>query len=391
MPTHLPAKKRLVLLGATGSIGDNTLKVVRSLPENLQVVGIAAARNWQKLAAIAKEFQVVHVAIYEENACLAARESGLFPAGTQFYAGLDGLMAIAVLDNADMVISAVVGTTGLRPTLAAIEAGKDIALASKELLVLAGKFVMAAATRMGVRLLPIDSEHNAIFQCLAGGTHREVRRLLLTASGGPFLHFKREQMATITPLEARMHPNWSMGPKVTVDSSTMANKSLEMIEARWLFGVPPQQIQVVIHPQSIIHSMVEFVDGSILAQLCPPSMTFAIQHALMHPHRLPGCMKSLDFSQVMKLEFLPPDESRFPLLRQGREALEAGGVAPAVYNAANEVAVSAFLDNRIPYLSISDIVARTQSAVHNFEPRTLEEVLNADAEARSFATATVGT
>ncbi len=377
--------KNIVLLGATGSIGDSTLQVVRKHPRRLRVLGVAAGRNWEKLAAIAREFQVPHVALYEESAFQAARASGQFPPGTRIHSGLEGLITVATLEDAQMVLSAVVGTTGLRPTLAAIEKGKDIALANKEILVLAGKFVIAAATQKKVRLLPVDSEHNAIFQCLAGAEKKDVAKIWLTASGGPFLKFTVQQMASITPMEAKMHPNWSMGPKITVDSSTMANKALEVIEARWLFGMRPEQIGVVVHPQSIVHSMVEYIDGSILAQLSPPSMTFAIQHSLFYPERCEGCRRTLDFSQIHRWELLPPDENRFPLLRIGREALLSGGISPAIFNAANEVAVSAFLDNRIGYLDIPRIVERTLQETRQFEPKTLEEVLNADAEGRTVA------
>jgi len=283
------------------------------------------------------------------------------------------------------VLVAVVGTAGLKPTLAAIEEGKDIGLASKEILVLAGKFIMAAAAKKNVRILPVDSEHNAIFQCLQGAEGRDVSRIILTASGGPFLDYTTEQMRSIEPADAIRHPNWSMGPKITIDSSTMANKSLEMVEAHWLFDIEPQKIEVVVHPQSIVHSMVEFIDGSILAQMSPPSMTFAIQHILLYPERAAAVQEPLDFSRSLQLDFQPPDLERFPCLKLGTEALAAGGSAPAVFNAANEVAVAAFLENRISYLGISEVVDKTLQNLSIFEPHKLEEVLEADASARHAA------
>jgi len=281
--------------------------------------------------------------------------------------------------------AAVVGTLGLKPTLAAIEAGKDIALANKEILVLAGKFVMAAAKKHGVAVVPLDSEHNAIFQCLEAGRRVDVAKILLTASGGPFRDYTREQMAGVTPEAALKHPNWAMGPKVTIDSSTMANKGLEVIEARWLFGLRPEQIEVVVHPQSIVHSMVQFVDGSVIAQLCPPSMTFPVQHSLLYPARAEGVCATVDFQQGLRLDFRAPDLARFPCLGLAYAALRAGGAATGTFNAANEVAVAAFLERRLGYLEIPRVIEATLAAMPGREPKNLDEVLAADAEARQVA------
>jgi len=274
------AKKRVVLLGATGSIGENTLRVLAAHRDKLELVGIAARSNWQKLAATAAGFGVRHVGVFEETAFAEAKKSGAFPAGTRLVGGLAGLIELAQLPEADLVLVAVVGTKGLEPALAALGAGKDLALASKEILVLAGKFVMAAAKKHGAKLLPVDSEHNAVFQCLEGHPQAGVRRIVLTASGGAFRDWPTERLAHVTPADATKHPNWSMGPKITVDSATLANKGLELIEAQWLFDLRPEQCTAVLHPQSIVHCLVEFTDGAMLAQLSPPSMTFPIQHAL---------------------------------------------------------------------------------------------------------------
>ncbi len=378
-------RKDIVLLGATGSIGEHALRVVAAHPDRLRIRGIAARTNWRKLAAIAEQFSVPHAAIFDEAACREAKTSGCF-AGRELHCGMEGLCAIGELPEADIVVSAVVGTTGLVPTLRAIEAGKDIALASKEILVLAGRFVMAAARRRSVRILPVDSEHNAIFQCLQGnGDPTPLRRLILTGSGGPFRGATSEALEAVTPERAQSHPIWSMGPKITVDSATMANKGLEMIEAYWLFGVEPEQIHVVVHPQSIVHSMVEFIDGSILAQLSPPDMTFAIQHALFFPERLNSFAETLDFTRSMQLDFEPPDPERFPCLRLARETLSAGGILPAAYNAANEIAVERFLDHNLRFTEISRVIEHTLNHLQNRTPTSVDDLLDADAEARRIA------
>ncbi|MCR5184114.1 MAG: 1-deoxy-D-xylulose-5-phosphate reductoisomerase [Opitutales bacterium] len=379
--------KKIVLLGATGSIGENTLKVVDAHREALAIVGIAAKSRWERLATIAKKYQVKHVGIFDGNAARAAAESGLFAAGTRFYVGAEGLEALAALADADLVLTAVVGTLGLKPTLAAIEAGKDVAVASKEILVLAGKFVMAAAARKGVKILPVDSEHNAIFQCIGNEPSRAVDRIILTASGGVFRDWTLEAMTKIVPADALKNPNWDMGPKVTVDSSSMANKGLELIEATWLFGVPAERVDIVVHPQSVVHSMVKFLDGSVLAQLAPPSMTFPIQNCLFYPERVPATVPGLDFAGTLSLDFRQPDYQKYKCLRLARECAAARGVAPAIFNAANEVAVEAFLNRGLPYLQIPELIEKVLGQFENFEPVTLEEVLALDAQARERAAA----
>ena len=353
-------RRRIVLLGATGSIGENALKVIREHRDRLELVGVAAGRQAGPLDAIVREFNVPHCALFSRD-------------------GVGGLERLATLPEADVVLVATTGTVALRPTLAAIARGKDIALANKEILVVGGHLVMAAARQAGVRILPVDSEHNAIFQCLNGtGDPRQVRRLLLTASGGPFRNSSLEDLKKVTPEAALRHPNWSMGPKITIDSATMANKGLEMIEARWLFDVRPEQIDVVVHPQSIVHSMVEFCDGSILAQLSPPSMTFAIQHILLFPDRAPGVVETVDFRKALQLDFAPPDEARFPCLRLAREALAAGGFFPAAFNAANEVAVAAFLRKAVPFLAIPKVIAHVLEHVPGDLPEDVDALIDAE-------------
>lgn len=384
--TSTARKKRVVLLGATGSIGENTLRVIAAHRDKLELVAIAARANWEKLAIIARKFDVRHVGVFDDTAFAAARDNAsAFPAGTRLLPGLAGLTELAQLPQADLVLVAVVGTTGLEPALAALAAGKDLALASKEILVLAGKFVMAEAKRHGTKLLPVDSEHNAVFQCLEGHPHAGLRRIVLTASGGAFRDWPAERLAHVKPADALKHPNWAMGPKITVDSATLANKGLELIEAQWLFGLKPAQCTAVVHPQSIVHCLVEFTDGAMLAQLCPPSMTFPIQHALLHPERAPGVDSALDFTRLLGLEFRPVDETRFPMLRLARETMSAGGVAPAIFNAANEIAVAAFLASRIPFLAIPRLVEHTLATIKNFEPADLPAVLAVDSESRRVA------
>jgi 1-deoxy-D-xylulose-5-phosphate reductoisomerase len=381
-----PSRKRIVLLGATGSIGESTLRVIAAQRDRLELVGIAAHGKHARLAEIARQFGVKHVGLYDPAALAAARSNAAFPAGTQFHGGVEGLNQLAALPDADIVLVAIVGTTALEPTLSAIAAKKTIALASKEILVLAGKFVMAAARASGSRLLPVDSEHNAVFQCLEGHRTADVRRVVLTASGGAFRDWPLEKLSQVTPADALQHPNWAMGPKITVDSATLANKGLELIEAQCLFGLRADQCHAVLHAQSIVHALVEFTDGSMMAQLCPPSMTFPIQHALLHPERAPaGTDLALPLDKVFSLDFRPVDETRYPCLRLAREAMTAGGTAPAVFNAANEVAVAAFLQNQVPFLAIPRIIAHTLSTVNLIDPTTLDQVLAVDAEARRIA------
>jgi 1-deoxy-D-xylulose-5-phosphate reductoisomerase len=352
-------RKRVVLLGATGSIGESTLRVIAAQQDRLELVGIAAHGNHVRLAEIARRYGVRHVGLYDPAALTAARSSGAFPAGTVFHGGAEGLSQLAALPEADVVLVAIVGTTALQPTLAAIAAKKTIALASKEILVLAGKFVMAAARASGSRLLPVDSEHNAVFQCLEGHRSADVSRLVLTASGGAFRDWPLEKLAQVTPADALKHPNWAMGPKITVDSATLANKGLELIEAQCLFGLRADQCH---------------------------AMTFPIQHALLYPERAPaGTDTALPLDKVFALDFRPVDEARYPCLRLAREAMAAGGTAPAVFNAANEVAVAAFLQNRVPFLAIPRIIEHTLTAVDLIEPTSLDQVLAVDAEARLVA------
>jgi len=386
------SRKRIVLLGATGSIGENTLRVIAAHPDKLELVGIAAHSNHVRLAEIARAHPGIrHVAVFDSAAFAAAKSAHAFPAGVSLHGGLAGLNFLAQLPEADTILVAVVGTAGLEPALAALASGKNLALASKEILVLAGKFVMAAARASGAKLLPVDSEHNAVFQCIQGHPSADVSRIILTASGGAFRDWPAEKLAHVTVADALKHPNWSMGPKITVDSATLANKGLELIEAQCLFGLRADQCHAVLHPQSIVHALVEFTDGAMLAQLCPPSMTFPIQHALLHPARAPGVDAPLDLTKLLSLEFRPVDEARFPMLRLAREVMHAGGSSPAVYNAANEIAVAAFLSGQIPFLAIPQVVDKTLQTLTSFEPADLTAVLAVDAEARRIATSQLST
>lgn len=379
-------KRRVVLLGSTGSIGGSTLKVARELADRIEIVALAAFGNIGVLAEQARETGVRHVAVYD-----AAKESALkalLPDGVKVHTGADGLLELATLADADIVLVAIVGTAGLHPALAAIEAGKDLAIASKEILVMAGEVITSAADRKGVKLLPVDSEHNAIFQCLDGhrGGEAEVSRLILTASGGPFRHYSAEQLIDVTPEQALKHPTWNMGPKITIDSATLFNKGLEMIEARWLFGIGMERIDVVVHPQSIIHSMVEFTDGSVLAQLSRTDMCFPIQYALTWPDRVKGGLKPLDFPTLAKLDFEAPREDVFPALGLARRAGLTGGTLPAVFNAANEVAVEAFRAGEIPFPGIWECVSRVMDAHETRPSSSLDSVVEADRWAREKAT-----
>ena len=304
-------RKRVVLLGATGSIGENTLRVIEAHPDRLELVAIAAKCGWKKLATIALKHRVRHVGLFDEVALAEAKASRAFDPATSFYGGPKGLVDLAVLADSDVVLVAVVGTTGLEPALAALAATKELALASTEIRVLGGIFVMAASAKYGAAILPVDSEHSAVFQCIEGHSGTQVRRIILTASGGAFRDWTSEQIANATPADALKHPNWSMGPKITVDMATMANKGLELIEAQWLFGLQASQCTAVIHPQSIVHSLVEFADGSMLAQLSTPSMTFPIQYALLYPDRVKGVDKSIDLTMGLSLDFKPIDSAKF--------------------------------------------------------------------------------
>ena len=375
-------KRKIVLLGATGSIGDSTLQVIRANPDKLELVGIAANKNWKKLADIAREFKVKHVAISDEKAFGEAK--GAF-GDAKMYCGKEGLMEISTLDNFDTLEAAVVGTEALEPTLAAIKCKKDIALANKELLVMGGKFVMAEAKKNKVKMLPLDSEHNAIFQCIQGERKEDIANLIITASGGMFRDYTYEQMKSIKPEDAMKHPNWNMGVKVTIDSSTLANKGLEVIEAKWLFDVAPEQSEVVVHRQSIVHSMVRFKDGSILAHLAPPFMTFPISHSLLVPERGNPVLPSIDFTKMLTLDFRPPDTDRFPCLKHAFNALKIGKTATAIFNASNEVAVAEFIKGKIAWLDIPKVVGEALEKVEAREVESIAELLEEDAKARAVS------
>jgi 1-deoxy-D-xylulose-5-phosphate reductoisomerase len=380
-------KRRVVLLGSTGSIGTSTLKVARELPDHIEIIALAAHGSIEKLAEQARDTGVRRVAIHDASKAAALR--ALLPDNVSIHTGAEGLVELATLADADIVLVAIVGTAGLHPALAAIEAGKDLAIASKEILVMAGEIITTAATRKGVKLLPVDSEHNAIFQCLDGrsGGEDEVARLILTASGGPFRKVPAAELEHVSPEQALIHPTWNMGPKITIDSATLFNKGLEMIEARWLFGIGMERIGVVIHPQSIVHSMVEFTDGSVLAQMSRPDMCFPIQYALTWPQRVKGGMQPLDFPALAKLEFEAPRDADFPALSLARKAGLTGGTLPAVYNAANEVAVAAFRDGKLSFPGIWRCVAAVMDAHDLQASSTLEAVVRADEWARRQAAA----
>ena len=377
--------KKIVLLGATGSIGESTLEVIRKHSDRLQLIGVSAHSNSQKLADISNEFKVPHAYLPE-----TASEVTDWPSHCSLDRSTNGLTDIAALEEADVVVVAIVGASGLGPTLSALQAGKDVVLANKESLVLGGDLVMRTAKDNGARVIPADSEHNAVFQCIQGEKHRDLDSIILTASGGPFRELPVEELKHVTIEQALDHPNWSMGNKVTIDSATMANKGLELIEARWLFDLPPSKLEVVIHPTSIVHAMVRFIDGCCLAQLSPPSMTFALQHALLFPDRAEGVHPSLDFSKPLDLNFSPPSLDRFPCLRLAKDCLEQGGSAPLVFNAANEIAVSAFLSNRIGFLQISDIIYQTLSKFAQQTQNDLQALLSLDSEARRIAAEIIG-
>jgi len=376
-------RKRVVILGATGSIGESALKVARDIPERMEIVGLAANSNAEKLAAAANETRAQSVCLVDETKIDTLRRALAYK--PQIFAGQEGLREIACLTNAQMVLVAIVGTAGLRPALAAIETGKDLAVASKEILVMAGEIVMREARDNDVEVLPVDSEHNAIFQCLEGKSSLDIRRIILTASGGPFRETPREHFNSITPEQALKHPTWNMGPKITIDSATLFNKGLEIIEAHWLFGVEMRRVEVVIHPQSIVHSMVEFADGSTLAQLSYSNMCFPIQYAVTWPDRVPNTLPPLDFSELSRLEFFTPRYDDFPALNLARRAGEIGGTLPAVMNAANEVAVAGFLDRQVRFPDIWQIVEEVMNRHTSVAHPDLDAILQADRWARKEA------
>lgn len=376
-------RKRVVILGATGSIGESALKVARDIPERIEIVGLAANSNAEKLATAANETRAQSVCLVDETKIDALQRALKYK--PRIFTGQEGLREIACLTDAEMVLVAIVGTGGLRPALAAIETGKDLAVASKEILVMAGEIVMRESRDNGVNVLPVDSEHNAIFQCLEGKNSLDIRRIILTASGGPFRETPQKSFESITPEQALKHPTWNMGPKITIDSATLFNKGLEMIEAHWLFGVEMKRVEVVIHPQSIVHSMVEFADGSTLAQLSYSNMCFPIQYAVTWPNRVPNTLPPLDFSKLSTLEFFTPRYGDFPALNLARRAGETGGTLPAVMNAANEVAVAGFLNRQMRFPDIWQVVEEVMNRHAPVARPNLNAILEADQWARREA------
>ncbi|MDB6054528.1 MAG: Dxr [Verrucomicrobiales bacterium] len=375
--------KNVVLLGSTGSIGTSTLKVVEDLSDRLRLVGLAAGGNISLLIEQAKKHQPLAVSLADPGKC--QQLSAELPESIRCYSGNEGLLKLATMPEADVVLIAIVGTAGLQPALAAIRAGKDIAVASKEILVMAGEIVMREAREHGVRVLAVDSEHSAIFQCLDDKPASSVRNLWLTASGGPFRKTPKEEFASITVEKALKHPSWVMGQKITIDSATLFNKGLEMIEARWLFDIEMDRVQVVVHPQSIVHSMVEFVDGSMIAQLSTPDMCLPIQYALTYPERVKSERVQTSLAKLGTLTFEEPDVERFPAIQLARRAGTEGGTLPAVLNAANEVAVDAFVKRKLGFVQITELVRAVMDKHVRVDHPTLEQILAADKEARQMA------
>ncbi|HEY2822378.1 MAG TPA: 1-deoxy-D-xylulose-5-phosphate reductoisomerase [Candidatus Acidoferrum sp.] len=380
--------RKLAILGSTGSIGRQTLSVVEAMPERFGVVALAAGSNLDELVGQIERHrpEVVSVGDAAKADDLAARlkTKGVSPLPA-IHHGREGMLAVGTHGAADIVVSAAVGVVGLEATYEAVKLGKIVALSNKEVLVAAGELVMAAAKKAGRELLPVDSEHNAVHQCLRGGEHREVLRLVLTASGGPFRKSALASLTSVTPEQALNHPNWKMGSRITIDSATMMNKGFEVIEARWLFGVRPDQIDVVIHPQSTIHSMVEFVDGSVLAQLGPTDMRMPIQYALTYPERVASNQVALNWSKLRRLDFARVSTRRFPCLRLAKEAMKKGGAMPCALNAADEVAVAAFLERRLPFLGIPEVIERVLGRMPQVRFEKMDDVLTADLEARRMA------
>ncbi len=372
--------KKIILFGATGSIGESTLKIIQHFPDYFQLVGISAHKKSEALLEISERFQVPALALTDKASCESIR-SKLTPEKT-LYQGESALNDLIEATEADLLVVAIVGARALKPTLKAIELGMDIALANKELLVLGGAFVTRAISQAKVRLLPIDSEHNAIFQCLQGYERKDLKSIVLTASGGACRDLPLDQLSTVSPEQAQQHPNWSMGAKITVDSATMANKGLELIEARWLFDLRSDQLKVVVHPESLVHSFVEWIDGSVLAQLSPPSMTFAIQHCLFYPEKQPSPKPSIDFSQSFSLNFHTPDLKRYPCLELAYHALENEPRGGAIYNAANEIAVQRFLKGAIRFTDIPHLIERALAETRASQINDLESLIQLDQETR---------
>ena len=380
------AQKRVLLLGSTGSIGDSTTRVVRDLPDRLRLVALAAHRNWRALLEQIREHRPAAVALSDPNAASELRSALASESDAPaVYEGAEGLVELVRAVEGDVLVAAISGAAGLPANIAALETGKDLALANKESLVMSGAILIEKARQEGRRILPVDSEHNAIFQALEKGRVEEVRAILLTASGGPFREHTLEQLRHVTRAQALDHPTWDMGAKITVDSATLMNKALEIIEARWLFDVPPEMIEVVVHPQSMVHSLVEYRDGSTLCQMGPPDMRVPIQYALTYPERQPLAVDRLDLPGVGQLTFERPDPERFPALRLAYEVLATGGTAPTVFNAANEVAVAAFLEERIPFLAIVETIEACLSEHQVIPDARLPEIFAADTWAREAA------
>jgi 1-deoxy-D-xylulose-5-phosphate reductoisomerase len=380
--------KNIVILGSTGSIGTNTLDIVSKFPDQFRVAGLTAGTNDAKLEEQLRLFKPAAVAMADEKAAARLR-ARCGDVRVRILSGAKGVAEVAGLPQADLVISAIVGGAGLVPTLAAIKAGKQVALANKEPMVMAGQLMQEEARARSLRIFPVDSEHSAIFQSMEGHRREDIRRLILTASGGPLWDLSREQMQQVKPEQALQHPNWKMGAKITIDSATLMNKGLEVVEARWLFDVPAEQIEVLVHRESIIHSLVEYRDGSVIAQLGTPDMRTPISYAMKYPERLPLDQPSLDLASIGKLTFFPPDHERFPCLGFGYQALRIGGTMPATLNAANEVAVAAYLQEGIGFLDIAEVIRATMEA---HQPRAvveLEDALDADRWAREKADALV--
>lgn len=384
--------KRIVILGSTGSIGRQALEVIRELPDRFKVVGLAAGKGWRLLAGQIREFRPDAVVMAGEQELKNLRnELAEEQSIMEFAWGRSGLESLAALPQADIVLVAVTGALGIYPTIAALNAGKDVALANKETLVAAGQLVMDLVARKKTALLPVDSEHSAIWQCLGGQERKSVEKIILTASGGPFRNFTKDDMKNVTVDMALSHPNWQMGNKITIDSATLMNKGLEVIEAKWLFGVNYDQIDAVIHPQSIIHSAVEFVDGSIIAQMGLPDMRLPIKYALNYPERLPGCSPRLKLTDLQGLTFEEPDIEKFPALKLAYAAGNIGGTMPAVLNAANEVAVDSFLEGRISFPSITYIVNKVMERHLTVNQPDLEEIIEADDWARETGASLIKT
>jgi 1-deoxy-D-xylulose-5-phosphate reductoisomerase len=388
VPISLSRPRRVAVLGSTGSIGCSTLDVIGFLPERLTVHGLSAHGQISKLCEQAHCHRPRYVVVTDSRA-FARCESEL-PAGTTALQGPEGLAKLAAHSDTDVVVSAIVGVAGLAGTWAAIQAGKTVALANKETLVVAGPLVMREAHDRGATLLPVDSEHSAIFQALAGARSSQVRRVVLTASGGPFRGRTRRELSSVTPEDALRHPTWRMGPKITIDSATLMNKALEVIEARWLFDLRPDQIEVIIHPESVIHSFVEFVDGSILAQLSPPDMRLPIQYALTYPERVPGPARTLDWRELSALTFEQPDHETFPSLELGYEVATRGGTCGAVLNAANEAAVGRFLNGELPFLNIARVCRAVLDEHHFSATPSLDELSALDQWARREVESWIG-